>query len=313
MKPLITIAILAISCFAVGQEAKISLDRSAMRIGEQTVLHLYFTYQNPNGTALIVWPNYEGNLTDDIEIVKQSLDEEILLDSTTATFQREQKLVITVFEEGKYAIPAQEIKMGDSTYYTNTLDLMIETVEVDTSKGITDIKPIYTLDYPFSERASDWVKSNWNWIILVLALILGFFIWRYFWKKPVEEVEEEEEIIPAHILALDALKKLLAEEGWKNKEKKLYYSELTDTIRTYLENRFSIHAMEKTTREIISELKSATISESDKEYLKMILKEADMVKFAKFTPSEDDAFAYLNKSIDFVNRTKEIEKVKDGN
>ena len=93
MKSIITIAILAISCFAVGQEAKISLDRSAMRIGEQTVLHLYFTYQNPNGTALIVWPNYEGNLTDDIEIVKQSLDEEILLDSTTATFQREQKLL----------------------------------------------------------------------------------------------------------------------------------------------------------------------------------------------------------------------------
>jgi hypothetical protein len=313
LKSIITIALLAISCFAVGQEAKISLDRSAMRIGEQTVLHLYFTYQNPNGTALIVWPNYEGNLTDEIEIVKKSIDQEILIDSATSTFQREQNLVITVFEEGDYAIPAQEIKMGDSTYYTNSLDLMIETVEVDTSKGITDIKPIYTLDYPLSERASDWVKSNWNWIILVLALILGFFIWRYFWKKPVEEVEEEEEIIPAHILALDALKKLLAEEGWKNKEKKLYYSELTDTIRTYLENRFSIHAMEKTTREIISELKSASISESDKEYLKMILKEADMVKFAKFTPSEDDAFAYLNKSIDFVNRTKEIEKVKDGN
>jgi hypothetical protein len=284
-----------------------------MRIGEQTVLHLSFTYQNPNGTALIVWPAYETNLTDEIEIVKKSIDQEILIDSATSTFQREQNLVITVFEEGKYVIPSQEIKMGDSTYYTNTLDLMIETVEVDTSKGITDIKPIYTLDYPLSERASDWVKSNWNWIILVLALILGFFIWRYFWKKPVVEIEEEEEIIPAHILALDALKKLLAEEGWKNKEKKLYYSELTDTIRTYLENRFSIHAMEKTTREIISELKSATISESDKEYLKMILKEADMVKFAKFTPSEDDAFAYLNKSIDFVNRTKEIEKVKDGN
>ncbi len=313
MKSLITIAILAISCFALGQEAKISLDRSSMRIGEQTVLHLYFTYQNPNGTALIVWPNYESNLSDGIEIVKKSLDEETLLDSTTATFQREQKLVITAFEEGKYAIPSQEIKLGDSTYYTNTLDLMIETVEVDTSKGITDIKPIYTLDYPLSERMSDWVKSNWNWIAIIIVLILGFLVWRYFWKKPIEEVEEEVEIIPAHILALDALKKLLAEEGWKNKEKKLYYSELTDTIRTYLENRFAIHAMEKTTREIITELKSATISESDKEYLKMILREADMVKFAKFTPSEEDAHAYLNKSIDFVNRTKEIEKVKDGN
>lgn len=284
-----------------------------MRIGEQAVLKINFTYQNPNGTALIVWPAYETNLTDKIEIVKKSIDHEILIDSATSTFEREQNLVITVFEEGDYVIPSQEIKLGDSSYYTNSLDLMVETVEVDTSKGIFDIKPIYTLQYPLSERISDWVKSNWNWIILVIALIVGFFIWRYFWKKPVQEVEEEEEIIPAHILALDALKKLLAEEGWKTKEKKLYYSELTDTIRTYLENRFSIHAMEKTTREIISDLKSATISESDKEYLKMILKEADMVKFAKFTPGEEEAYAYLNKSIDFVNRTKEIEKVKDGN
>ncbi len=313
MKTLVTIAILAISCFVVGQEAKISLDRSSMRIGEQAVLTINFTYQNPNGTALIVWPAYETNLTDKIEIVKKSIDHEILIDSATSTFQREQNLVITVFEEGEYVIPSQEIKLGDSSYYTNSQDLMVETVEIDTSKGIVDINPIYVLDYPLSERISDWVQLNWNWIILVIVLIVSFFLWRHFWKKPVKVVEEEKEIIPAHILALDALKKLLTEEAWKTKEKKLYYSELTDTVRTYLENRFSIHAMEKTTREIITELKSTTISESDKEYLKMILREADMVKFAKFTPSEDDAFAYLNKSIDFVNRTKEIEKVKDGN
>jgi hypothetical protein len=63
--------------------------------------------------------------------------------------------------------------------------------------------------------------------------------------------------------------------------------------------------MEQTTREIIRDLKFSAISEEDKVYLRKILREADMVKFAKFTPSDDDAYAYLNKSIDFVKRTKE--------
>ncbi len=81
----------------------------------------------------------------------------------------------------------------------------------------------------------------------------------------------------------------------------------------YLENRFEIHAMEQTTREIINDLKNASISENDKLYLRKILREADMVKFAKFSPSDEDAFSYLNNSIDFVKRTKKHESNSDGN
>ena len=62
--------------------------------------------------------------------------------------------------------------------------------------------------------------------------------------------------------------------------------------------------MEQTTREILLHLNHANISDEDKKYLRKILSEADMVKFAKFTPDDIDAFNYLQKSIDFVNRTK---------
>ncbi len=314
MKQLAFILILLVSAISYGQTASLKLDTNQLRIGEQTVVHLYFEYQNPKGEALIIWPAYDENLTDDIEIVDKSIDSEVLIDSSSSTYLREQQLLITAFERGYYPIPAQEIRLGDSLYYSNMDTLFVETVEVDTSKGIADIKPIYSVNYPFSERSKDWLKNYWYWIAIIVGLLIVFLIWR-FYKKKQPEIDEEilEEIIPAHVIALAELEKLLISEQWKSLEKKMYYSDLTDTVRTYLENRFDIHAMEQTTREIITDLKYASISEEDKAYLRKILREADMVKFAKFTPSDDDAFAYLNKSIDFVKRTKENDKTDSGN
>ena len=306
MRHLSYILFLLLSLDAYGQRATIELDTAQLRIGEQTVLHLYFEYQNPKGEALIIWPEFDEALTKDIDIVDKTVDRDFLLDSASATYLREQQLLITAFEKGQFTIPQQEIRLGDSIYYSNTVQLLVETVAIDTSKGIADIKPIYSVDYPFSERSKDWLKVNWYWLAIIGGLILIFFIWRYVQRrKPEEEEEIIEEVIPAHIIALEALEKLLKQEDWKSPEKKEYYSELTETVRTYLENRFGIHAMEQTTREIIRDLKFSAISEADKVYLRKILREADMVKFAKFSPSDDDAFAYLNKSIDFVKRTKE--------
>lgn len=312
MKLLSYISLFFLSIGAYGQKASMELDTAQLRIGEQTVLHLYFEYQNPYGEALIIWPDYDESLTRDIDIVDKTVDRDLLLDSASSTYLREQQILITAFEEGQYTIPQQEIRLGDSLYFTNTAQLFVETVEVDTSQGIADLKPIYAVNYPFSERSKDWLKANWYWLAIIGGLILAFLIWRYYKrKKPEEEEEIVKEVIPAHIIALGALEKLLQQEEWKSAEKKAYYSELTETVRTYLENRFDIHAMEQTTREIIRDLKYASISEEDKVYLRKILREADMVKFAKFTPSDDDAYAYLNTSIDFVKRTKE--KTTSGN
>ncbi len=315
MKKIIFITFSAIGTLVLGQKASMSLDRTAFKIGEQATLSIQFEYENPNGNAMVLWPSLNEEISPGVEIVKRTLDEDDLIDSADARYLRKQDLVITVFEEGNYTIPSQKIHLGDSIYSTNDLLLEISTVEVDTaSKKLYDIKPIYDINYPFSERSKDWIKENWKWLLLIIAILVSFFSWRYYQKlKVVEAVEPPVEVIPAHIIALQKLEQLLNEEKWKSPEKKIYYSELTDTVRTYLEYRFNIHAMEQTTREIIDELKYATISEEDKLYLRKILREADMVKFAKFLPSDEDAYTYLNNSIDFVKRTKQQESGSNGN
>ncbi|MGB1103022.1 MAG: hypothetical protein ACPG21_05285 [Crocinitomicaceae bacterium] len=309
MRSWLTIAVLFYFGASYGQRAYVELDTHKMRIGEQTILHLYLEYQNPNGNALINWPQFDGAITNDIEVVRQSVDRDKLIDSISHTYLREQELLITIFEAGEYIIPPQAIGYNDTSLVSNEAFISVETVEVDTSKGIADIKPIYTVNYPFAERSRDWLKENWIWIAIIAILIIAFFIWRYWMKKrqnkPVQEPVKE--VIPAHIMALTILNRLKEKEEWKSPQKKKYYSELTDTVRLYLENRFSIRAMEQTTREILLHLNHANISEEDKLYLRKILQEADMVKFAKFTPDDIDAFNYLQKSIDFVNRTKRNE------
>lgn len=308
MKKWFVVIITLLALSAMGQQAYMRLDNHKLRIGEQTVLHLFFDYNNPNEDALIIWPEFDETITDHVEIVDKTIDKEIITDSALGTYQREQKLLITVFEPGTYRIPSQTIFLNDSAFTTEEDSILVETVEVDTTKGIADIKPIYSVNYPFSERSKDWFKKYWYYLTAGALALIGFLFWRKY-KKKEEDTEPEvlEEIIPAHVLALTTLEKLLREEKWKSGEKKVYYSELTDTVRAYLENRFGIHAMEKTTREIIKELKYSAITEDDEATLRKILREADMVKFAKFTPGDEDAYHCLNKSIDFVNRTKKKE------
>ncbi len=222
MKHFIFILTLFFIHFTWSQEATLSLDRNEFKIGEQAKLTLAFSYANPNGIARVSWPNYEDEICPGVEIVKRNLDEDKLIDSADARYTRTQDFVITVFEEGQYTIPEQEIRLGDSVYYTNSALLKISTVEVDTaSKKLYDIKPIYDVNYPFSERSKDWIKENWIWLLIIALLITGFFLWRYKHKrKALLPVEEPIVIIPAHVLALEKLEKLLQEESWKSSEKK---------------------------------------------------------------------------------------------
>jgi len=308
LRKLVAILFLFQFTFGFSQKAELILDKPNIRIGEQTILRIFFDYQNPKSDALIGWPQYDEALTDEIEIIDKTVDYESLTDSLTQTYRREQQLTITVFEPGNFIIPAQKIELNDAVYETNETQIFVSTVEVDTSKGIVDIKPKYEVEYTLGERAGDWLKYYWPWLVTGAVLIALFFLFRLWKNRKVEKPEPEIAKIPAHITALTVLNELLRNERWKQEDKKEYYSKLTDTVRLYLEERFDIFAMEETTREIITDLKKADINDNDKAYLQKILNRADMVKFAKFTPNDEDGLISLNQSIEFVERTKKLEE-----
>lgn len=97
------------------------------------------------------------------------------------------------------------------------------------------------------------------------------------------------------------LQTLEKKELWQKGEVKNYYSELTDIARNYIEEAIHIPAMESTTSELIAALRSATVKKKMSltpetvENLERVLRQADLVKFAKSKPMDFEITEDRNK------------------
>jgi hypothetical protein len=107
---------------------------------------------------------------------------------------------------------------------------------------------------------------------------------------------------------LRELERIKYEKPWQKGQVKLFYSQLTDVLRTYMEDRFSFPAMEQTTHEIITTLKTMDLPD-DKlvPKIKGVLETADLAKFAKYEPLPDENDLCLIGAFFFVNQTKQEE------
>jgi hypothetical protein len=68
---------------------------------------------------------------------------------------------------------------------------------------------------------------------------------------------------------------------------RLFCTEVSGIARVYLEERFNFHAPERTTEEFLLELQATTLLTPDqKQSLGEFLQSCDLVKFARFEPTE---------------------------
>lgn len=287
------------------------LDSSKIRIGEQTKLDLYVTYDaNAAKNLSIEWPSFEDTITGKVEIVSRTPIDSTIPDKTNPSLiQQHQQFIVTAFDSGYFAIPPFKFVLNGDTVnpvLTETLFLEVNTVPVDTSDTkIKDIKPPY--DEPFDWK---WYLPMVYWgatAILIVALIV-FIILKLTKKKP-EAVVERKPDVPPHILALEQLEKVKQEAIWKDGKTKEYYSAISDSVRLYIEGRFGIQALELTTDEIVRAFKSQVVDPLSKEKLQQMLVLADFVKFAKQIPIEQEHAMALQNAFDFVNGTKREEEI----
>ena len=89
--------------------------------------------------------------------------------------------------------------------------------------------------------------------------------------------------MPPHQQALKEIERIKGDKTLRTADPKTYYTELTDVLRTYMEERFGFNAMEMTSSEIIDKLQEINDKESIKD-LMYLFQTADLVKFAKHSP-----------------------------
>jgi hypothetical protein len=99
------------------------------------------------------------------------------------------------------------------------------------------------------------------------------------------------------------------EKIWQREDSKEYYTQLTDTLRQYIKERYGFNATEMTTDEIIQHLQEVNDDEAIKE-LRELFETADLVKFAKYSTLINENDQNLVNAIEYINQTKVEEEVK---
>ncbi|HVA98782.1 MAG TPA: hypothetical protein VNG53_07805 [Bacteroidia bacterium] len=299
---------------AMAQNVTVSakLDSNVIKIGEQTQLQLSVKYRLDKGKVKILFPQLADTIVGKVQIVSKSKIDTIIPDSSDPYgFIQKQILTITSFDSGYYAIPPFKFVINGDTsniQQTDAMLLQVQTVPVDTTKAIKDIKA--PMNVPFSiKEVIPYIL--WGLGALAIIILIVLLTKRFLKKKPVV-IEKPKPKIPPHIIAFEKLQKIRAEKIWQQGNLKLYYSSISDTIREYIDNRFDVNAQEQTTDEIVYNLRNnVEITSSDKIKLKQLLRLADLVKFAKEQPIENENEQSINQAVEFVQATIFVEKPMD--
>lgn len=145
-------------------------------------------------------------------------------------------------------------------------------------------------------------------VLLALLVWLGIRAWRR-WGGRLGRALKPAPPLPPHVVANKALEELHNRKLWQNGKYKLYYTLLTSILRTYIAGRYQIGALEMTSDEILSSLRDAEgISAKSMMDLSIVLRQADMVKFAKAEPGAEDNEQNYLRAYYFVEETRQIEQ-----
>lgn len=280
MKKIIIIGLIGLMGHVHGQAiAKLSADTIAL--GDQTTLSIQ---------RALTYPSTEQLSQNGIVALSQNYD------STQHTLYT----TLTSFEPGTHYVRLSE----DDSLMLTVLDVDVDT----TTAEIRDIAPIEKVPYTFWEI--------FRWILLGLGILaLAFGGW-WFWKKwksgkvsewlsnePVDTRTPEER-------ALDNLEALRQKQLWQSGRVKEYHTELTDTVRTFIEEATGIRATDMTSDETIEEMESKKWT-VDNSLLRDIFTTADLVKFAKSEPLPHEHDRSMSEATEFVKSLWEQVKPKE--
>lgn len=288
-------------------EYSAKLDTNIIVIGDQINMELSVTHPKE---ITVDFPFFSDSITSGVEIISQHpLD---TLKTKDGRLQVKKNILITSFDGGVHKIPPMEFTIHQKNFVnvirTDTLALGVHTFEVDTTKGSFDIVMPYKAPVSFAEVAP-WVLGGI--LILGLVALLIYFIRQHRRNKPLFSRAEKPKD-PPHVVALNRLDKLKNQKLWQNGKVKEYHTALTDTLREYIEQRFSIPTMERTSDQILEDTQEQEeITRELQSQLQDILMRADLVKFAKLHPLPDENDRSISYAYQIIQKTLKKEVVNE--
>ena len=297
--PLVVILLLFLfSSTAVGQQVQTYTDKDTLRVGDR------FTYSIvlSGDYTLLEYPD-EPHFPDDIELLnRQRFQLSEVRDSLVYNLQ--------FFGVENMIIPENELRLqtgdGDTLLYTSEIPLVFQSTLSEDDEEFRPFKPIF-----------DFARALWPYILGgLLLLIAGWYLYKYWKRKQAEAnapkpvFKREPFINPMLELKKDmtevkALTPCRTEEDFDR-----FYVKLGDTIRAYIKRVYQFPALEMTSSEIIRELQKERANSDLIKATKKVLFEADMVKFANFTPDNEQTTDALHTADNFVHTAETVDREK---
>ncbi len=217
--------------------------------------------------------------------------------------QDELEYYLMAFETGELPVPAIALN-----YLEDKTDAEPQMVEVggklivvqssldSAAQAMADIKPIKSAPFPVLLALG---------VLVALVALGGLAYWGYqkYRTRPEKPAEVIEEVIEPYDWAKEKLEDLKTFELSDQPSFKQYYSRLSDIIREYIERYYNQPALEQLTYEIIQSLRDKSQKE-DCLNIQDVLEKSDMVKFAKYYPSQQEARQSLNLAYKVIESSK---------
>lgn len=299
-----TSAVLLLATAHTLGQASITVDKTKALIGDEIALTLQINA--PEGST---WENQDVEPADTVAAIDVLRTGDTQEKKGGGYTQYLKSWTISAYDTGIVRIPPVPVILsgpqGIDTQFTNDIPLMISGV-VD-SLGFAPIKPIVREPAKFS----DYLPYILGVVGLILLILVAIWIRR---RKPKDhEIVEIRDEKPAHVIALEQLDALEREKLWQQGLVKEYHSRLSLIVRAYLERRYGIRAVESTTGEILTQLRSHALPEGMLDEVRDVMQAEDLIKFAKAEPPVDIHAQYLEFARTLILHTRHIPEPEQAN
>lgn len=176
---------------------------------------------------------------------------------------------LIAWDSAKYRLPELWMSWKDSTFSFRAPNLYVGFIKKKVKDGIEEIPIEPENDY------WRWIKKYW-WTLVVL--VIGIVIVVLWNKRRTIKKSDELSLRERTLLAIQQLRK---KEDWLHGKTKSHYVGFSAILKQYLSSRYELNLMERTTYETIALLKVKGIDLNMVRRIEVLLRESDMVKFAK--------------------------------
>ena len=263
-------------------------------LGEHFALELVVTHDKTQRYELV-----PPSTMDDFDFVSVKRDRVDGAGSSTTTFT----ITLAAYALGALQTPPLKLEVSEAGQ-TTTLDTPRAAIEVKgqlADAGQGDSK-LYEVQPPVEVLVRTW-RLVYGLLALMLAAALTFFIVRRLRRPKPVVTAAPKPLEPLHVRTAKALDALAQEQLPSEGRVKEYYFRLSEIVRSYLGERYGFDALESTTPELLTHLRSRNTPGLPLEQLATFANTSDFVRYAKGTSTEDECHEMLQLSYRIVQQT----------